>query len=212
MSRIIDILSAIRNGETYDAPAMSRAEAILKSMMKNLINIADFTDTTTNGYYNDHFTNYKVSANETYTLSFTVEGATEPFSVSVGYGDTAYLTEGVWVYNKANGRVSVTFTPTAERLVNGDGLYFRPVRYLGDTISTYTVSDVVLVREYNDEAQSRFEELLLAIKSGETVSGTPQSRIEEILFAIANGTELPSEYFSELEEAFIATADKLKGE
>ncbi len=32
MSRIIDILSAIRNGETYDAPALSRAEAILKSI------------------------------------------------------------------------------------------------------------------------------------------------------------------------------------
>lgn len=32
MSRIIDILSAIRSGATYDAPAMSRAEAILKSI------------------------------------------------------------------------------------------------------------------------------------------------------------------------------------
>lgn len=83
-------------------------------------------------------------ADTTYTLSFDITSSVTPFRISVGCGDGRYLLD---ISNKSdlnNGRVSITFTPTATQLASGAILAFRAPRYQTQQSFDYTISNVQL--------------------------------------------------------------------
>ena len=93
-----------------------------------------------------------LKAGVTYTFAVDVTSTIEPFNFSVGCGNGSYSTDILTVYNKNNGRVSITFTPTTAQLSNGDVFAFRCPRYQAQNTFDYSISNAQL--EYGSTAHA----------------------------------------------------------
>lgn len=111
---------------------------------KNLVDIANISDSITNHYYNDIITPFKLTAGVTYTLSMDITSTVTPFKISVGYGDGTYTGDIRNMDGYTNGRNSITFTPTETHVSNGAFLAFRAPRYGTATTCNYTISNIQL--------------------------------------------------------------------
>ena len=85
-----------------------------------------------------------LQAGVTYTFSLDITSTIEPFNFSVGCGNGSYSSDILTVFNKSNGRISITFTPTAAQLNNGNIFAFRCPRYQTQNTFDYSVSNVQL--------------------------------------------------------------------
>ena len=93
----------------------------------------------------------ELTAGTTYTISFDVVSSVQPFNLSVGCGRGTYGTDLAMAYNYNNGRCSITFTPTAEKINTYGGLIaFRIPRYQTAQMANFTVSNIQL--EYGTSA------------------------------------------------------------
>ena len=115
---------------------------------KNLLNMADFTETVSSSYYNNTATNFKLTAGKTYTLSFyyKVNSATATFTTGVGYGTTNYSTDIIYSKqypNQTSGRQTVTFTAPSN-LADGNYLFIRFVRFESLSSASVTISRIQL--------------------------------------------------------------------
>lgn len=209
MSRILDILENIRNGTPYTGEALSRIEAILKSLCNgstNLVNVKDFQ--ADNLLVPVDITRLK---GKTISISCIVNNSKisgtggrlrldiiDNGEITNEFGNI--ISGGVVDVSKIE---NFSLSPTASKVIlnfqsftasSGFSSFEKVMINEGETASAYT--------EFVVEAQSRHEMLLQAIKNGETVEIIPRTRVEEILIAIANKTALPKDYFSELERAY----------
>ena len=194
MSRIIDIVDSIIKSQTYAKKAFSRAEVILKSICNkagtNLVDIADFkADTLLDGYDLTYLKGKTISIgcdvdNSKITgtggrirLDITNAGAT-----TNAFGD---IIEG-GVIEKSNIE-NVVLPSTATKIV----LQFQTFSTSSDfsTFRNIMVNEGTTAKafcEYIKEPQSRYEELLLAIKNNGTTALTPRTRLETILIKRIN--------------------------
>lgn len=115
---------------------------------KNILNMANFTTSYTNGYYEDKATNFKLTAGKTYTLSFNykVNSAGATLSTGVGYGTDHYSAD--FIHSKAypnqtSGRQSVTFT-TPSDLADGNYLFVRFARTGSTASASVAISSIQL--------------------------------------------------------------------
>ncbi len=115
---------------------------------KNILNMANFTTSYTNSYFEDKATNFKLTAGKTYTLSFNyrVLSAGATLSTGVGYGTKGYSAD--IVYGKAypdqtTGRQSVTFT-VPSNLADGNYLFVRFARTGSATSASVAISSIQL--------------------------------------------------------------------
>lgn len=209
MSRILDILEAIRSGTSYTGEALSRIEAILKSLCNgstNLVNVKDFQA-------DDLLVPLDITKLKGKTISISCIVDNSKISGTGGRLRVDITNNGATTNEFGNiivgGVVDVSkienlsLPSTASKVVlqfqsfttsSGFSSFKKVMINEGETASDYT--------EYIVEAQSRHEMLLQAIKNGETVDIIPRTRVEEILIAIANKTALPNDYFSDLERAY----------
>lgn len=209
MSRILDILEAIRNGTSYTGEALSRIEAILKSLCNgstNLVNVKDFQA-------DDLLVPLDITKLKGKTISISCIVDNSKISGTGGRLRVDITNNGATTNEFGNiivGGVAdvskienLSLPSTVSKVVlqfqtfstsSGFSSFKKVMINEGKTASDYT--------EYIVEAQSRHEMLLQAIKNGETVDIIPRTRVEEILIAIANKTALPNDYFSELERAY----------
>jgi len=116
---------------------------IVKS--RNLISIPDLVGEI-EGKNVSYFTNFKLEANKTYTLSADIETSQNPFELNVGVGDANYFRETIKKQTfKENGRVSITFTPTEEMLATYNKLYVIFITANSSTTPySYSVKNVQL--------------------------------------------------------------------
>ena len=115
---------------------------------KNILNMANFTTSYTNSYFEDKATNFKLTAGKTYTISFNyrVLSAGGTLSTGVGYGTTGYSADIVYgkVYpNQTTGRQSVTFT-VPSNLADGNYLFVRFARTGSATSASVAISSIQL--------------------------------------------------------------------
>ena len=115
---------------------------------KNILNMANFTTSYTNSYFEDKATNFKLTAGKTYTLSFNyrVLSAGATLSTGVGYGTKGYSAD--IVYGKAypdqtTGRQSVTFT-VPSNLADENYLFVRFARTGSATSASVAISSIQL--------------------------------------------------------------------
>ena len=110
-----------------------------------------------NGTLNTYFAEYTVGNGSlpvaytleegvTYTFSVDVESSVEPFQISIGAGTGGFQKDVASKYSLSNGRVSITFTPTATQLSSGTTFAFRAPRYATATNFTYAVDHPKLER------------------------------------------------------------------
>lgn len=105
---------------------------------KNLINMSEKTGSLNNDYYINFATDFTLTADTTYTLSFDANVSVTPFRLSIGCGVDTYRTDISDKRDLENGRVYITFTPTTAQLGNGNKLFIRCPRYASLTSATYT--------------------------------------------------------------------------
>lgn len=125
---------------------------LLTTAGKNLIRVQDSTATFTNAYHVQFTATdkarpvslFELEAGTTYTLSMDVESSVEPFNMSIGCGNGTYARDIASKENNSNGRISITFTPSAAQLAYGKYLAFRAPRYSTTKTFTYSVSNVQL--------------------------------------------------------------------
>ncbi len=90
----------------------------------------------------------KLEQDVTYTLSYDIQtNVSTPYMVSIGCGNGWYTKDIKQVRNvtTTNGRVSVTFTPSAYDLSYGDIVAFRPIWGVSESGQyTYSISNVQL--------------------------------------------------------------------
>ena len=115
---------------------------------KNILNMANFTTSFTNSYYENKATNFKLTAGKTYTLSFNyrVNSAGAALSTGVGYGTSYYSADIVYgkAYpNQTAGRQSVTFT-VPSNLADGNYLFVRFARTGSSTSAKVIISSIQL--------------------------------------------------------------------
>ena len=115
---------------------------------KNILNMANFTTSYTNSYFEDKATNFKLTAGKTYTISFNyrVLSAGETLSTGVGYGTKGYSADIVYgkIYpNQTTGRQSVTFT-VPSNLADGNYLFVRFARTGSATSASVAISSIQL--------------------------------------------------------------------
>ena len=155
-------VTAVQAGSGTPAPDNVRAisgwsECNLVKTGKNLLNPKGnfpLTDTLSSAYYYQIQPNvagtgkigfFHLELGKTYTFSCNITTDVFPFSVSVGAGNGNYLTDVASSNTySASGRVSVTFTVTADKLVNGDIFCFRAPRYGSATNANFTISNIML--------------------------------------------------------------------
>lgn len=124
------------HGQEYPYPAGGR---------KNKINVQDYSQSFTNIYYIDKGTGFVLTADETYTFSATVDCSINSFTMSVGVGNNgAYRADILTKTNLTSGRVSITFTPTADKLELYNELYFRIPRFGTPQTGTVSVTNIQL--------------------------------------------------------------------
>lgn len=80
----------------------------------------------------------------TYTFSADVTSNIEPFYMTVGAGNGGYLKDIKAELNLTSGRISCTFTPTADNLSLGNVFCFRLPRYATSQTFNFTVDKVQL--------------------------------------------------------------------
>lgn len=223
MSRIIDILSAIRNGETFDAPAMSRAESILQS----IANGTAYTDAPMS-----RFEELLLAIKNRETVSEAPQSRIEEILVAIANGtldaylsgknlfdakkafETNEIQDGYTKYTVYTGR------PNAEFFVNAntsqedrrDGFELKCADY-GYTHTFYwlyfsntTIGSGVVTTDNEGRISFYWD-------NGKVSGEVSKEHLAKMQLTIGSTeTAFTSYAFSELEEALIATADKLKGE
>jgi hypothetical protein len=210
MSRIIDIIDSIIKAQKYTKKALSRAEVILKSICNgatNLVDIADFkADNLLDGYDITYLKGKTISVRcDVDNSHITGTGGrirldiTNAGSTSNSFGDSVVGGE------IAESSIANIFLPsTATKIV----LYFQSFSTSSDfsTFRNIMVNEGTTAKaycEYIKQPQSRYEELLLAIKNNGTTSMTARSRLETILIKRINKqTDFPVSK-TEIESKFI---------
>lgn len=147
---------------------------------KNLLDNVNYfpkSDSISNSYYFNfakdlgYIPEIKLNADTAYTLSFTINSSVTPFNISVGCGNGTYSTDILTKTNLSNGRVFITFTPTAAQLANGNLLAFRAPRFTALTNATFTISDVQLELGTTATDYSLYNGQTATVNFGQTVYG-----------------------------------------
>ena len=117
----------------------------------NLIQARDLSKSSSAAYYFELNVNsdtrlppFGLEEGVTYTFSADVVSSVEPFNISVGAGNGSYMTDIATKTNLTNGRVSISFTPTASNFTYGNILALRAPRYSSSTTFSCTVSNIQL--------------------------------------------------------------------
>lgn len=230
MSRIIDILSAIRNGETFDAPAMSRAEAILQS----IANGTAYTDAPMS-----RFEELLLAIKNRTIASGTPHSRIEEILCAIANGTLNDWLVGKNLFDensKFNRNASIN-TADLKFPSNSGGnryTYFMKVKPNTEyTISFGAVSDRLFIAEFYSEinpftsitADNAAVRLIDNIPKSLTFMTDSETKMIGIYYSLnvlptnfkieIGSTATPYTLYafeSELEEALVATADKLKGE
>lgn len=87
---------------------------------------------------------YELKEGVTYTFSVDITSTIQPFQVTIGAGNGTYARDVDFGPGQTltNGRISLTFTPTATQLSSGKIFAFRAPRYSSQgTNFTYTVNN-----------------------------------------------------------------------
>lgn len=111
---------------------------------KNLINVADTSVSINNSYYATVPLGFAPTADVTYTISIDVNTTVTPFNISIGCGATGYSADIASKTDLGNGRVSLTFTPTAAQLTDKPNLFLRIPRYSTQQTATATLKNFML--------------------------------------------------------------------
>lgn len=137
-------LRLVANSDSTGQYVRVKPEAIVG---KNLIDIADFTDTVNDDHYNEILTDFILEVDQTYTLSLNYNLTSSVSSVlcSVGCGTTGFAKD-IWYeeYPSSSGNLSFTFTPTSTHLAFGTKLAIRFTRASALFTATNTISNVQL--------------------------------------------------------------------
>lgn len=224
MSRTIDILSAIRNGEKYNASATSRADAILKS----IANGTAYTDAP-----KSRVEELLLAIKNKKTASVTPQSRIEEILSAIANGTLDEYLSGRNLFDpfKAfhstemqDGYVKYTIfvgLPSTPVLVNSntseserqDGFYLKCASYAYDATYAWLYHPTTEVARgigYTDENGR----LSFYWKSAnvETKAVIEHFRKMQVTVGESDVAYTPHFRSSELEEAFIATAIQLKGE
>jgi hypothetical protein len=228
MSRIIDILSAIRNGETYDSIAMSRAEAILKS----IANGTAYTDAPMS-----RFEELLLAIKNGETVSGTPQSRIEEilFAIANGTLDEYLNRKNLFDISRIASRADIKNNGDGTLIV-ASGVYFvNTQKTLRELCPTIKVGDTCTLQMNTDSEIAQYIYLDKTWGVGQSLTITEQHLNANVAFYgfHADDKNLGEEctirdikielgttatpytayaFESELEEAFIATADKLKGE
>lgn len=141
------------NGEVTGQGATGTPEALTLRGINLLDNTGRFpaSGTWEYGYYKDFASGngaippIHLEAGKTYTLSLNVTSSVTPVGISAGCGNGTYATDiEATEATSQGGRVSITFTPTAAQLANGDLFAFRAPRTDTADSFDYSVSEVQL--------------------------------------------------------------------
>lgn len=235
MSRIIDILTAIKSGTAYTPEAQSRIETILKSIANdteytaeaqgrheelllaikngrgighNLFNKNDYEELKAK---TDGQEGQIVAAITERTLIFKCKPNTT-YSYKKLKGTTFQRYMVAFSQNKPSIGSPIVIASITER--TSDDYYDITFTTTASTnyfcIWYYCTGSELSQQEMNDSLMVNEGSTSLPYEPYTEVK-EPQTRIEEILVAIANGTAIPTTYESELEKAYIEAADKLRG-
>lgn len=117
----------------------------------NLIQARDLSKSSSAAYYFElnvsggtRLPPFGLEEGVTYTFSADVVSSVEPFGISVGAGNGSYMADIAAETNLTNGRVSISFTPTASNFTYGNILALRAPRYSSSTTFSCTVSNIQL--------------------------------------------------------------------
>lgn len=237
MSRIIDILSAIRNGETFDAPAMSRAEAILQS----IANGTAYTDAPMS-----RFEELLLAIKNGETASGTPQSRIEEILSAIANGTLNDWLVGKNLFNEAKWQEKSVIDDKA--CLEFKGFYRRETgEKMGNPLliaenlpqGTYTVSGkfkkttlfnkLAVMNAQNERTEigefaDNYEKDSITFTTTDMMkylyvdTGGSEAKgyceVESLKLEIGATATSYSPYWatSKLEEALIATADKLKGE
>ena len=227
MSRTIDILSAIRNGEKYNASASSRAEAILKS----IANGTAYTDAP-----KSRLEELLLAIKNKQTASGTAHSRIEEILFAIASGTIQKYLSGKNLFDVSKIKSSDVIANKGDgRLVIAGGSYYtRTQATLRELCPLLKAGDTCILKFDTDSEISSF------INVGtEWYSGTSKVLTDKMLddHLILYGFNSKDEEYgeactisnikielgstathytayafkSELEEALVATADKLKG-
>lgn len=114
---------------------------------KNLINVADFSDSVSNAQANVCATDYQLVAGRTYTLSFGYNISSSTLSsvvCKVGCGSTSYLTDIASKSYSGSGNLSLTFSPTASQISSGNKLFIKFSSGASNHTTTNVLSNIQL--------------------------------------------------------------------
>lgn len=229
MSRIIDILTAIRNGETYTGEPLSRVEAILKA-------IANKTPYTAAA--KSRHEQLLLAIKNGQRVSGTARTRVEEILFAIANGTLNDWIVGKNLFDetsKFNINASIN-TVTLDFPSNSGGnryTYFMRVKPNSKyTISFGTVSDRLFIAEYYNEinplksitADSTISRLQDDIPKSVTITTGAETKMIGIYYSL---DKLPTKFkieigstatpytsyafLSDLEEAYYLTAEKLKG-
>ena len=119
-----------------------------RNLLLNTKNLFPVTGTSSS-YFIEYTVNngklsnsYALEEGVTYTFSADVTSSIEPFQLTIGAGNGGYSKDVDYGPGQTltNGRISLTFTPTANQLSSGNIFAFRAPRYSSQGTSfTYTV-------------------------------------------------------------------------
>ena len=111
----------------------------------NLINIANFSGSVSDYYYDETNAHFKLEPGKTYTVAYTATTTGGAFIGSVLRGTSEAPTNDIGkVENQQSGsRVIITFTVPTD-IGTSDNLWFRFVRYSSQKTYNYSVSNIVL--------------------------------------------------------------------
>lgn len=119
---------------------------------KNVLNTLkpSYGGTATNRYYVEFSVNSGYSkpatliAGQTYTISYNLHSSVYPCTASVGCGAGSYSRDIKTIDVIADGRVSITFTPTETDLAERPYFAMRPVRYTQATTFDWSIENIQL--------------------------------------------------------------------
>lgn len=189
LKSLIANITAVQSGSGTPSPSNIRAISGWSGINvsragKNLLNPKDnfpLTGTLSSEYYYQIQPNvagtgkigfYHLKLGKTYTFSCNITTDVVPFTVSIGAGNGNYLTDVASVnVSSGSSRISVTFTVTADKLVNGDIFCFRAPRYGSQTNTNFTISDIMLELSDTATIYEPYNETTLTLPFGQTVYG-----------------------------------------
>ena len=152
-------IEAVQDLHGYDNPWVGGAG-------KNLLDSQASITISGTGYYKDIVASShligscELEADVTYTLSLEISGAVQPFMLSVGVGGGSTYSQDIQTKtNLNNGRVDITFTPTATQLQTYKILALRCPRYNASQTLSGTITKIQLEKSATMTAYEPYENI-----------------------------------------------------